>query len=355
MINRIKVNGLKSIDELDMDCTWLNLITGTNSSGKSTLIQAILLVFQNLESQQGLNGELVTLGDFRADVKNSNISRDVVEIELCDDQLQSPVTLCITEDQFQAFLPDRETESMGVGKAGQWKQYSKKLHYLSCSRIGAQDVYRKNYSTMDSVGKEGEYALFYLQTHKKDNLDVEICRDLDSVTLQAQVDYWMQYIVNTAITVEDVPGTDIVKAGYQVEEGKSLRPRNVGSGVSYIVSIIIMCLASKKDDVLIIENPEIHLHPGAQSRICEFLSFIASSGRQLFIETHSDHIFNGIRAGIARHEIEKEMVSVHFFRLDENHCTQKFKIEFGKRGRILNYTDGLFDQFDIDLNKMLDL
>ncbi len=351
MINKIRVSALKSISDITIECSRLNLLTGTNSSGKSTLIQAILLMFQNLESRQGLNGELVTMGDFRADVRNINISENSVQIELLDSNFNSPAILAFTEDAVNFSFVNKECKV----KPGIIKKYKNKLHYLSCNRIGAKDVYMKNYGSIDGIGKDGEYALHYLQVHKKDNLEMELCRDSASITLETQVNFWLKYIVNTTITVEDVPSTDIVKGAYSVGESKSQRPRNVGSGISYLVSIIIMCLASNKDDILIIENPEIHLHPKAQSRVCEFLYFVAHSERQLFIETHSDHFYNGIRAGIARNDMEKEYVNVNYFELNDNNCTTNTKIEFGKRGRVLNYTEGLFDQFDIDLNKMLEL
>lgn len=355
MINRIKISALKSIDNLDIECTKLNIIAGTNSSGKSTLIQAILLIFQNLDVKQGLNGELVTMGDFRIDVKNNNVSGDKVQIELFEGDLDKSIKLIFSEGESDIVPVDITLINDNNSSSGLVKEYSKKLHYLSCNRIGAKDVYMKNYSSTEGLGKNGEYALHYLQMHKKDNLELELCKDSSSETLQTQVNYWLNYIVNTTITVEDVPSTDIVKGAFSVGEGRSLRPRNVGSGVSYIVSIIIMCLASGKDDVLIVENPEIHLHPRAQSRVCEFLYYIAATGRQIFIETHSDHLFNGIRAGIAREEMKDDYVSVNYFELDTNNCTKNTEIKFGKRGRILNYTEGLFDQFDIDLNKMLDL
>lgn len=357
MICKMKISALKSIDKLEIDCSKMNIITGTNSSGKSTFIQAILLLFQNMDFEQGLNGELVTLGDFRLDVKNYNISSDKVGIEMFDiTNLDKPLRLFFTEDEDDN-LPSLKI-TFGEGEPYLWElltAYSKKLQYLSCDRIGAKDVYMKNYSSNDGVGKNGEYSLFYLQTHKSDTLDLELLADNSSETLYVQVNYWLKYIINSTITVEDVPSTDIVKASYSVGEGRNSRPRNVGSGISYIISVIIMCLASKKDDILIIENPEIHLHPKAQSKVCEFFYFIARSGRQLFIETHSDHIFNGVRAGLATGKMNKDDVIVNFFELDENNCTKNTTVEFGKRGRIINYTEGLFDQFDIDLNKMLEL
>ena len=62
MISKIHIEALKSIQEMTLDCAGLNLIVGTNSSGKSTLLQAILLNAQNREEKIGLNGKLVSLG-----------------------------------------------------------------------------------------------------------------------------------------------------------------------------------------------------------------------------------------------------------------------------------------------------
>ena len=71
MIDKLKMVCLKSIDILEMECNNLNIIVGTNSSGKSTILQGILLISQNINRKQGLNGEMVSLGEFR-DIKNFN-------------------------------------------------------------------------------------------------------------------------------------------------------------------------------------------------------------------------------------------------------------------------------------------
>lgn len=116
-----------------------------------------------------------------------------------------------------------------------------------------------------------------------------------------------------------------------------------------------MCLSSEKDSTIIIENPEIHLHPKAQAKLMKFLYFIAASGRQLFIETHSDHIFNGIRVGIATNEMDSNKIAVNFVTCDEKEGSQNSVIQFGKMGNILNPIPDLFDQFELDINKMIGL
>lgn len=366
MISRVKISALKSIDKLSVECTKLNVLTGTNSSGKSTFLQALLLVNQNAEKWHGLNGKLVSLGDFRLDAKNFNVSADeiVIEIETLPTKFV-PIKMTFRDENnqpdeslLQKWLKTIINRDNSKGKFSLEDLDNAPIFptkYLSCNRIGWQDVYQKNYGQIDDIGINGEYALFYLQMNKSKRLDSKLISDHSSETLMAQVNYWLNYIVGKTISLEDIPGTDIVKASYDIGDDRKIRPRNVGSGTSYLISLLILCLASKKDDILIIENPEIHLHPKAQSRICEFLYFISQANRQLFVETHSDHIFNGIRAGIATKSMAAEDIAVNFFRLDDRNCTQVTKIEFGPNGRVLNYTEGLFDQFDIDLDRMLQI
>lgn len=346
MINSIKINALKCINEIEINCSNFNLIVGTNSSGKSTALQAILLLAQNISEKSGLNGSLVSLGDFR-EVRNFNIplSQICIEIKGVDS-----VRLIIDENRTN-IITDKDKEKLKY----ELDVKSGKIHYLSCQRIGHQDIYFKNLSNQDTIGYDGKYAMYYLMKHAKDNLEECLIKNTDQETLDYQVNYWLKYIVNATVSTEDVFGTDILKAFYTIVDGKLSRPKNVGSGIGYIVSVIVMCLSAKKGDILIIENPEIHLHPLSQSRVCEFLYFVSKSGRQLFVETHSDHIFNGIRAGIATNKINEKEISVNFFSLDKNNCTNNMKVQFGKRGKIINPGKDLFDQFDVDLNKMLGL
>ena len=179
-----------------------------------------------------------------------------------------------------------------------------------------------------------------------------------------QVNYWLEYIAGTTLAVADLKKTNYLQVKYnnnpknRNQEALYCRPMNVGAGVSYLTSILITCLGSKKNDIIVIENPEIHLHPKAQSRLCEFLYFISSNQRQIFIETHSDHIFNGVRVGTSCGTMEQDKISVNFFALDENFETRCNPIKFGEFGKIIGMNsdmdiNDLFDQFEIDVDKML--
>lgn len=348
MITDLFIRNFKSIDRLEFSCKNLNIITGVNSSGKSTFIQALMLLAQNSYGNIGLNGSLVSIGDF-IDAKNYNSGEREIEIVLCD-RANNNLGLMITEDGItNDFLDDR------FGSYSPPESFVN-VQYLSCSRIGAEDTYKKNYDyNSRTVGVNGEYAVFCLNQFGDEPLEEKLIIDDGSYTLLHQVNYWLDYILGYTVATENIVGTDLVKGFFVTPDRKQIRPRNTGAGLSYLLSIIVMCLMSRDGDILVIENPEIHLHPRAQSRVCRFLYFVAASGRQLFVETHSDHVFNGVRAGIATETMDPDLISMNFFTINENNCTENNVIQFGNRGRILNYKPGLFDQFDIDLNIMLGL
>jgi predicted ATPase len=242
-----------------------------------------------------------------------------------------------------------------------------KFHYLSCHRIGVNDIYAKNMLNESDFGIDGEYALAYLLKNEGEAISDELCATDSNIpnSLLEQVKYWLNYIIETTLSINDIKKTNHLQVKYNnnptnaSSEALYCRPINVGSGVSYLISIIICCLGSESDSIIIIENPEIHLHPKAQSRLCDFLYFVSQSGRQLFVETHSDHIFNGLRVGVSTGKISQEDISVNFFALNKQQCeTQCNPIFFQKYGKIVGTNEkmdisDLFDQFEIDLDRML--
>lgn len=350
MIKNLKIEGLKSINNIDLNMKNLNLLLGTNSSGKSTIIQSILLASQSINTGSShLNGNLVSIGEFR---EARNFITNAKEIKIDLDTEHGIYNVKFIED-----IDSNNGDSLieiysNNNEVRDFLTIDKGIHYLSASRIGHRDTYDKNFSNI-SFGLDGEYVLDYFEKNKDAILDNELIKDSSSKTLESQVNHWLKYIVNTSIITEDIRETDKVKAKFESSSGRQVRTKNIGSGLSYLISIIIMCLSMKKGSTLIIENPEIHLHPKAQSKLTELFVFIANTERQIILETHSDHIFNGLRVAIVQNEIDKGNVNISFLRLDDNGCSERHLIDIGKRGRINNYVEDLFDQFDIDLDRML--
>ena len=74
---------------------------------------------------------------------------------------------------------------------------------------------------------------------------------------------------------------------------------DVGFGVSQLLPILVIGLRSGRASLLILEQPEIHLHPRLQANLADFLLTLAASGRRIIVETHSDHFINRLRRRIA--------------------------------------------------------
>lgn len=344
MIDEIKINGLKSIDQLELELKNFNLFLGVNSSGKSTIIQSLLALSQNINQREPkLNGSLVSFGEFR-EIRNFNTNAKSISIQVKEKSENNNIEFFENSESVMDIKNDRCGFVFDNG-----------LYYLSASRIGHMDTYEKNIKEVYKFGLQGEYCFSYFLKNKGEILDGNLLKDSISETLEHNVNLWFEYIVGGKLVVNDIAQTDRLKAQFKGKSDREVRTKNIGSGLSYLISIIIMCLSLEKDETLIIENPEIHLHPKAQSRLTEFFLFIAKSGRQLIIETHSDHIFNGTRVAISNGDIDADKVSLNFLSLDERYCTVNTPISIGKRGRIINPPNDLFDQFDIDLDKMLGL
>lgn len=350
MIRKLMVENFKSIDYTELPCANLNLFVGTNSSGKSTILQALLLLAQYTSFSQGLSGEFVSLGSYD-DSKCKYSAKKNIEISVVnDDAGPAKIEIGRWENGYSISRLPHDYEEI---VADSFDIVNRKIQYLSCHRIGPQNLYKKNMNMTDLIGVDGSFAMSYLNEHGKDTLDEALCKNTQDLTLLGQVNWWLKYIVDVEVETEEIMDTDMIKASYRTDGGIRVRPQQIGSGISYLISVIITCFAAPEESIIVLENPEIHLHPTAQSKVCDFLYFISKHNRQLFIETHSDHIFNGFRAGIATGEIDNETVKTYFVSLNNEHTTDVELVKFGRFGRIENQRKDLFDQFDIDMNKMI--
>jgi predicted ATPase len=128
-----------------------------------------------------------------------------------------------------------------------------------------------------------------------------------------------------------------------------LRPANVGFGVSYALPIVVAGLTAAPSGLLIVENPEAHLHPAGQSAMGRFLASVAAAGVQVILETHSDHLLNGIRIAVgADGSLTPEAVSVHYFEDSGDVRT----LTMDSHGAVSEWPLGFFDQMEHDLGKL---
>lgn len=417
MIKNIYIDNFKLYkSEVNIPLTSLNLLTGVNGKGKSSVLQVLLLLSQSVQTNRAtnkiyLNGDNVKLGSF-GDVKNRETSFlesihfgfkfDKSRIDYLLHHTNSDATELFVEsisamhDDFKFSLSrkedwyaiklksDNSTEQhqfslfdFFIGHSSIEQNFSKtilatirsevdflKIHYVSADRIGPKNYYEnKSLNHFVSVGALGENTVNVL--HHKGNEKVNetvlkgYCRIFDeniddlSWTIEDNTNYWIDRIFQGAkVQVEAIKGEDLLKLRIN-SDGKSVyfKPTNVGYGFSYSLPIIIAGLISKPGEILIIENPEAHLHPYAQSILAKFLSIISSSGVQVVIESHSEHILNGIRVTIKDSIVNANDVNVLYF--DSKADTFFEKIYIDKDGGIDNWPRNFFDQATNDLNYLL--
>ena len=361
MITNLKIHALKNVKDLDIACSNLNIFVGTNSSGKSTILQSLLMVSQAVGSngENVFDGEFLKLGSF-----------DEVQSKLCKRENIKITTMFDNNEKVTIEISDKGIINSDIFEKPEYRfshqnffdlSYKKKFFHIPFNRIGVEETYPKN-TTKTKFGLNCECALSYYDAVIKDAkpqpLDESLIstKDKNLKTLDSQVNYWLDQILGVKLhTFDENPKSSYITATYEDKNGLEYRPMNVGSGISYIISILIICLASEKGSTILIENPEIHLHPKAQSRLIDFLYMIAKSGRQLFVETHSDHVFNAIRVGMATKSMDSESVFVNNVSSDKIDGSTITRVQFDEIGSVINPQPNLFDQFNIDLDRMLGL
>ncbi len=128
--------------------------------------------------------------------------------------------------------------------------------------------------------------------------------------------------------------------------------------MTQVLPIVVAALSVQPGNLLLVENPEVHLHPAGQSKIGEFLARVAAAGIQVVIETHSDHVLNGIRRAVKMKTLSCDKVALHFFRPRSENLNDKTPQvqtpEIFADGNIDFWPKGFFDQFDVDMDYFAD-
>jgi predicted ATPase len=151
------------------------------------------------------------------------------------------------------------------------------------------------------------------------------------------------------LIVQQIPNTNSVSLGLRSSpETDHFRPVNVGFGLTQVLPIVVAALSAKPEDILLIENPEVHLHPAGQMLMGRFLAEVAHAGVQVVVETHSDHVLSGVRRIIKASQLKADRVAIHFFRPRSEGVTQVVSPSIDPSGSIDEWPDGFFDQFDQD-------
>ena len=308
-------------------------------------VEQVAVCAEGLKVSVHLTHPLAAVSAAGQEVKNAITGNGDIEFKIC---------YKTSEKEIEA---SKVITKEGVSESG---EIDKLINVIYCSsdRIGIEDTYKKYLGDKIIIGKNCEYVFHYLNAHDEDQMDPDrdFVYDVEAskLTFGGQVSYWLDKIMGYHVKAREIEQTEFIQVLYSNDKVPfEMRPKNVGTGVTYITELIIAALACKANDLLVIENPEIHLHPSGQSELVEFLAFLAQCGVQIIVETHSDHIYNGIRKSIRLDQIDDDKVSIYSFEQDERGCSIPISIPINANGKALKNAEGFFDQINKDLDVIL--
>jgi len=371
MIRLLRLQNFKCFEDQSLNFRPLTLLTGLNGTGKSSVLQSLLLLRQSY--QEGLlattglmlKGDLINVG-VGIDALFESAKEEVIGFELAlKNGVEDGITgqwrfSCNQEADVLDLLP-----SSVVGDVYDASLFGDNFHYLQAERLGP----RLFYDTSDflvrrhrQLGSRGEYVAHFLSIFGDDNIQHENLNheDAKSLGLKDQVGAWLGEVSpGTRISVTPVSGMDLMTLQYSFPMGdlfsKNYRATNVGFGITYTLPVIVAILSSSAGSLLLIENPEAHLHPKGQSMIGDLLARAASCGIQVVVETHSDHVLNGIRVAVHNGRLSPNDVQLHFFqRREQDGQSQVVSPQIDRDGRLDQWPDGFFDEWDKSLEALLE-
>jgi len=242
--------------------------------------------------------------------------------------------------------------------------FAKRLRYIGPLRDDPRAIYGipMNPESKD-VGSKGEFTAAVLQRYKEELVNYPVPPEngqplgkTRTGSLMHGIIEWLKYMD----LVEEVVTHDLGKIGYELKVKspgvtKELDLTNVGVGVSQVLPTLVAALLAPSDAIVLLEQPELHLHPKVQSRLGDFVLCVSLTGRQCIVETHSEYLFNRVRRRIAEAEGRTLLDKTSLFFVEKEDGGAKFiRIEPNEYGAIRDWPKGFFDEGPAEANLILE-
>lgn len=391
MIDQLTLTNFKAFQHVDLELGPLTLLTGLNSSGKSSVLQALGLLQQSYEAGDFdnvrdlvkdtgsgvvtafdggflLNSELVSLGTGQ-DVLHEDFTGDEPAITLAVNEGAYRYSWTVAYEAEQNMLPltgvDIPLTSEGgtppAGAAALVPAYfTAGFQYLHADRISPAEFYPRDHHAVIGrgfLGVRGEHTVNFLRHHARDEVPDGPLRHprAESARLLDQAAAWTgELCPGVDIQAAAIDGTDSVRLSYGFDgpQGTRRRPTNVGFGLTYALPIVVACLTARRGSLVLLENPEAHLHPRGQTRMAALVAAAAAQGAQLVVETHSDHVLNGVRLAVKRGVLAPDGAVLHYFRGGIT-SSQVASPRVDRDGMLDQWPEGFFDELENTLDELL--
>lgn len=327
MLELLNIQGFKSFEYASLAISPLTILTGLNSSGKSSILQAIRMLEKGTKNAG--NCLLDGYGDWN-ELKCSHSQAVDIEAVLRNGH---KISICPQGITYK----DCSTEMFP------------NIIYVSANRFGPQKSIPVSYSI--DLGCNGENIVKVIEYFSEESLPECLQHpETEGITFEYNLKAWLNIISpGVMFRTEIKKNTDMSFTWFDDH-----RAMNVGFGLSYSLTVIVaLLIGSLNKSIVLIENPEAHLHPRGQTEMAKLIARSIEAGAQVIVETHSDHLFDGFRLSVKENPSLADSIIAYWFYLNEDRLTEYEKIHILNDGRVDNWPTGMFDQFEINASQLL--
>ena len=362
MLTSLKLHNFKCFEDLELSLCNLNVFTGMNGAGKSTILQSLLLLAQSADSIENtgkirLNGSFEELG----------VGSDILYEKAVSDDIE--ISYRYDGEAFSYQMHNSAADEIQTITGEKAERPFKDTHiiYLSAYRIAPQKLYHitdENMLCNREFDKSGEYVIQYLDRFRNDDVkNQNILRGTDrDRSLGKQTEYWMDLIspgVRPEIYINDLARTAELRFSYK--KGRS--NERVSKHKCWIWNNLCAagsCFPADSTTGRHYYSPEAHIHPKGQRMLGEMIAAASASGAQIMVETHSDHVLNGIRLAVKNRVIRCDTVKLYYLfqKDDANDAEENYTHEcvspiIDEDGMLNEWPEGFFDEWDNALMELL--
>jgi predicted ATPase len=224
-----------------------------------------------------------------------------------------------------------------------------RVYYLGPLREFPQRHYAWNGSEPADMGRRGERVVDALLAARERGPYISPGHKMRKLSLEQRVASWLKNLgLIHSFSVEPVAKDSSI---YQVRVQKTpssakVLITDVGFGVSQILPVLVLCYYAPEGSIILLEQPEIHLHPSVQSGLADvFIDAAKNRNVQIVVESHSEHLLRRLQRRIAEETIVPEKTALYFCEAD-NEGSSLNPLNVDLFGNITNWPDSFFgDEF----------
>ena len=394
MLRTITLEGFRCFETtMAIDFGRLTVLAGVNNVGKSSVAQALMALMQSEQQSTGnllqLSGEWVQIGSFNQTVNyarsgsdrhfsigiDGNDGTEDIDVVWRFVDAEDPTADTAVIDRVDALIGEQALTVRRSGggyvleRDGTEEQVTFShpglvgrmagRHLLPCSfngvlylgayRMPPQKLYAARRSWLGPlVGTTGEHTAEVLLKFRRSTVDILPAGTTEPMPHASVLNAWWSHIFDRPFSLRVEAAQNLgFTLSLDTPSAENLGLGQVGLGLSQVLPIVALALCSKPGDLVVVDSPEAHLHPGAQHRLMDLFVALVRAGRQVVLETHSDHLINALRLAVKRGESDRglrpEDVAIQFFGNGERGAAVE-RIPVDPHGRLEKWPVGFFDQ-----------